>query len=89
MSKEKEETVNMVIGMRKRLKALTAEKRQEMNISDSDTKATDLFELLIQANDSCDFQRDLLDDYVVDDILTIYLVMDNMVRQLTSVEVLE
>ena len=84
MGKEKNETVDMVIAMRTRLKAMSLEKSQEMKSSDSEAQPTDLFGLLIQANERCDFERDLLDEYVVDDILTVYLVMDNMVKQLAS-----
>ncbi|KAL5269158.1 hypothetical protein ACHWQZ_G002847 [Mnemiopsis leidyi] len=84
VGKDKSETVDMVIEMRKRLKALTREKMQEIHSSDSAANHSDLLGLLIQANESCDFERDLLDEYVVDDILTIYLVMDNMVKQLAS-----
>ena len=84
VGKEKKETVDMVVGMRKRLKAMALEKMQEIKSSDSETKPSDLFGLLIQANENCDFERDLVEEYVVDDILTIFLVMDNMVKQLAS-----
>ena len=81
-SKEKTETVAMVSDMRQSLKALVLEKSNDMaHLTDEEIPSTDAFGQMIKANEACDFEREVLDEYIVDDILTIYLVMDNMVKQ--------
>ena len=83
-SKDKVDTINMIIEMRKKLKALVLEKSAEMEASDEGPKSTDAFGHVIQANEACQFEKYSTEEYVIDDIMTIYLVMDNMVKQISS-----
>jgi len=81
-SQQKTETVAMVSDTRQSLKTLVLEKSNDMaHLTDEEIPSTDVFGQMIKANEACDFGKESLDEFVVDDILTIYLVMDNMVKQ--------
>lgn len=78
-SKKKSETIDLVVEMRMMGKKMVDAKREE--IGDWDVMPEDdLLANLIHANDSAG----LGDEEVIDDIMTVYLVMDNMSKQLGS-----
>ena len=79
VSTKKQETIDMVVEMRMMGKKMVDEKRKDMESWDSNPE-DDLLAWLISANDAAG----LGDEEVIDDILTVYLVMDNMSKQLGS-----
>ena len=84
IANDKHVTVELLIQMRLKLRTLVAEKTQDMKSVDAEPAATDMFGHLIKANEACDFDPDELEELIVEDIMTVYLVMDNMVKQLSS-----
>eukprot|EP00116_Pleurobrachia_bachei_P001797 sb/3462059/ len=77
----KRNTIQMVIEMRMMGRNMVHEKRKEMEGWEGQNPSDDLLAWLITANDAAG----LSDEEVVDDILTVYLVMDNMSKQIGSI----
>ena len=79
---------NLVQEMRADLTTIVSQKVEEVNGSGEEPTSDDLLGLLIQANATIDGTtpntQDVLVEDVVDDLMTVCLVFDNMVKQLSS-----
>ena len=82
-SPQKIETTNMIINMRTKLSEHVKKRWEELRHED-EIKVTDLLGQLIRANEACNFEKGELISCIVDDLMTVYLVMDNNVKQIAS-----
>jgi len=83
VSEMKATTVKMVIDLRAMSKTMIKNKKKEMELEgsyDGEGETKDLLDHLIRAN----YAAGLTDEEVVDDLMTVYLVVDNMSKQLGS-----
>ena len=79
MNKEMTDSLEMIFNMRLMCREMVEEKRKEMSGWDGNPD-DDMLAWLITANDAAG----LTDEEVIDDIMTVYMVSDNMSKQLSG-----
>jgi len=89
MSKEKNVAIGRIAEMRQAMlevleRSEVISKMQNKDPHEDPENPTDLLAYFVKANKACGFKGAELSEKIVDDVMTLYLVMDNMVKQLSA-----
>ena len=91
-SQQKTDCVQMILKMRKSILDVVKEKSEEMQRNGSEIGPTDMLGYLVEANKTRDgeiLQSEAeANEFIVDDVMTVCLVMDNLVKQISSLFIL-